>query len=87
MAASELVICRSEAARAHGVPACWACMLRLTPTMHPRIDPLRGMVSSSYCCSSCAFCANLSALFLLDYCVEFGGLIGGDVMVLLAGAR
>jgi hypothetical protein len=44
-------------------------------------------VSSSHCCTSCAFCANLSVLFLLDYCVEFGGLIGGDVMVLLAGAR
>jgi hypothetical protein len=78
IAASEFVICRSEAARAHGVPACWACMLRLMSTMHPRIDPLRGMVSSSYCCTSHAFCANLSALFLLNCCIEFGGLIGGD---------
>jgi hypothetical protein len=62
-------------------------MLRLMSTMHPRIDPLRGIVSSSHCCTSCASCANLSALFSLDCCVEFGGLIGGDGMVLLAGAR
>jgi hypothetical protein len=62
-------------------------VLRLMSTMHLRIDPLRGMVSSSHCCTSCVFCANLTALFLLDCCVELGGLIGGDVMVLLAGVR
>jgi hypothetical protein len=56
-------------------------------TMHPRIDPLRGMVNSSRYCITCASCANLSTLFLLSYCVELGGLIGGDGTVLLAGAR
>jgi hypothetical protein len=56
-------------------------------TMHPLINPLRRMVSSSRCYTYYASRANLLALFLLDYRVKFGGLIGCDVMVLLAGAQ
>jgi hypothetical protein len=36
------------------------------------------MVNSSHYCKACASCANLSTLFLLNYCVELGGLIAGD---------
>jgi hypothetical protein len=53
-------------------------MLRLMLTMHPRIDPLRVMVNSSHYCTACASYADLSTLFLLNYCVELGGLIAGD---------
>jgi hypothetical protein len=62
-------------------------MLRLMSTTHPRIDPLRGMVSASLSRALCTFCANFLAVFLLDYCIKLGGLICGDVMVLLASAR